>query len=154
MDQVKLVVKASDQRATLFVNGAPRKTYVISTATKGLGNVSESCMTPTGLLRVCEKIGGGMEPGTVFVDRVPTGRVWKPGEDGAGQNLILTRILWLEGIEPHNTNTKDRTIYLHGTWDEANLGKPKSLGCINFSNKDIVEVYDLMPVGAIVEVVP
>lgn len=152
MTDVRLLVRVSDQTATLFLDSRPHKKYVISTAAKGTGSEAESNRTPLGLMRVSEKFGAGAAPGTVFKDRLPTGEVWKPGDPG--ENLILTRILWLEGCEPHNANTKDRYIYLHGTKNEDGLGKPMSLGCINFSNRDIVEVFDLMPVGAAVEVVP
>jgi hypothetical protein len=149
---VKMLVSVSGQSATLFIDGAPRKKYVISTALKGTGSEAESNRTPLGLLRVSEKFGDGMAIGTVFKDRIPTGQIWQPGDEG--ENLILTRILWLEGCEPHNANTKDRYIYLHGTRNESKLGTPISQGCIVFGNKDIVEVFDLMPVGAYVEVVP
>lgn len=151
-EEVKLVVRVSDQTARLYLSGALKKQFTISTAANGTGSEAESGKTPLGLLRVSEKFGDGMPAGTVFKDREPTGQIWQPGDPGT--NLILTRILWLEGCEAHNANTKDRYIYLHGTKNEDRLGTPMSQGCINFSNRDIVEVYDLMPVGSLVEIVP
>lgn len=151
MDAVKLLVRVSDQTATLFVNGAEQKKYIISTGERGTGCEAESFKTPLGRLRVSEKFGDGMALGTVFVDRIPTGVVWNGSQEG--DNLILTRILWLEGLDPENANTKDRYIYLHGTKNEHRLGTPASSGCIVFANKDIVDVFDRMPVGADVEVV-
>lgn len=150
---VKLVVSVSEQNAVLFLDGIEAIRYTVSTAARGTGFEEGSFCTPLGLMRVSEKFGEGMETGTVFVDRVPTGQVWKPG-DAAGENLILTRILWLEGCEERNANTKERYIYLHGTRNEHKLGTPASHGCIVFSNKDIVEIFELMPVGAEVEVLP
>lgn len=149
-----MVVKVSEQKATLFVDGVEKKTYTVSTSKVGTGTEMESGRTPLGRLRVAEKFGEGMEPGTVFVDRIPTGEVWTPGMVvDEERDMILTRILWLEGAEPDNANTKDRYIYLHGTRKEAQLGTPLSKGCVNFSNADIVEVFDLMPVGSEVEIV-
>lgn len=152
MGSVRMVVRVSEQSAKLYVDGKLQKTYAISTGLKGTGSEEGSGRTPLGLLRVAEKIGDGAPIGTVFKDRVPTGQVWRPGDEG--ENLILTRILWLEGCEPHNANTKERYIYLHGTRNESKLGAPASHGCIVFSNLDIIDVFNRMPVGAEVEVIP
>jgi lipoprotein-anchoring transpeptidase ErfK/SrfK len=153
---VKLIVSAQKQTAKLFVNNQRLKTYVISTAAKGLGCESGSNKTPVGLFIVSEKFGASALPGTVFKDRLPTGDRWSadtsnPLHDTA-DDLILTRILWLEGCESPNANTKDRFIYIHGTNHEDLLGTPASHGCIRMSNKEIIELFDLMPKGAHVEI--
>lgn len=106
--------------------------------------------TPLGRLRVHQKIGQGAPFGTVFKARVPTGEIctenpksalWQSGED-----LILTRILWLEGLDPENANTLERYIYLHGTNQEHLIGQPASHGCVRFRNEDIVDLYDRVDV--------
>jgi len=148
---IKLLVDVKKQTGTLFVDGVEKKKYKLSTAKNGVGSVPESGCTPLGKLRVSEKFGDAAEIGSVFKDRLFTGEVVDLKEGGG--NLVLTRILWLEGTEPENATTKDRYIYLHGTRNEDKLGTPNSAGCITFSNKDIVEIYDLMPVGSEVEVV-
>jgi L,D-transpeptidase YbiS len=153
---VKLIVYARKQTAEIFVNGNLFKKYVVSTAAKGLGCEKDSFKTPTGLFRVSEKIGANAAPGTVFESRLPTGELWSRDKGNplhdTKDDLKLTRILWLEGCESHNANTKDRYIYIHGTNREDFLGTPASQGCIRMSNKDIIELFDLMPVGASVEV--
>ncbi|MDR3425711.1 MAG: L,D-transpeptidase [Alphaproteobacteria bacterium] len=142
--------------AELFVNGQLLKTYVVSTAAKGLGCESGSNKTPIGLFRVSEKFGANALPGTVFKSRLPTGEVWSKDKNNplrdTKDDLILTRILWLEGCESRNANTKDRYIYIHGTNREDLLGTPASLGCVRISNQDIIELFDLMPEGSGVEI--
>ena len=154
----KLIIHAKTQTAELFINEKPFKTYTISTAAKGLGCEENSNKTPTGLLSVSKKFGLAALPGTIFKSRQPTGAFWSIDQNNhlrdSEEDLILTRILWLEGLEDHNTNTKSRYIYIHGTNREDLLGTPASHGCIRMSNKDIVELFDLMPEGAHVEVRP
>lgn len=153
---VKLIVYAQKQTAELFVDGQLLKKYLVSTSKNGLGCENDSYKTPTGLFRVSEKIGANAVPGTVFESRLPTGEVWSSDKSNplhdTKDDLKLTRILWLDGCESQNANTKKRYIYIHGTNREDLLGTPASQGCIRMSNKDIIELFDLMPVGASVEV--
>jgi len=153
---IKLIIHAQRQQAELFVNGQLMKTYVVSTAENGLGCEIGSNKTPDGLFNVSEKFGANAIPGAVFKDRQPTGEVWSRDKGNplrdVQDDLILTRILWLEGRESHNANTKDRYIYIHGTNREDLLGTPASHGCIRMSNKEIIELFDIMPVGASVEI--
>ncbi len=132
------------------------RVYRVSTAAKGPGCQLGSLCTPTGKFRVARKIGDGEPLGVVFRDRVPSGEVWSADVSnplsGSKEDLVLSRILWLEGIEDHNRNTKDRYIYLHGTNQEALLGEPASHGCIRFSNADIIELFGLLPEGADVQI--
>lgn len=151
MSRRKLLVKAKEQVAELWDQTGYIKSYVISTAFKGLGCGDNSFCTPMGLLKVAHKIGGGQPTGTVFRSRIATGEIWH-GEP-VEEDLVLTRILWLEGGEEKNANTLERLIYLHGTNHEDRLGMAASQGCIRFSNKDIIEIYNNLEVGSEVFVV-
>lgn len=144
--KLKLLVHSQTQIAELVdASGNTVKTYEISTARNGLSCVADTDTTPPGPLRISEKIGEGADRGSVFRARRFTGDIWT-GEPST-EDLVLTRILWLEGAEPANANTKERYIYLHGTNQEHLLGEPVSHGCIRFSNQDIEEVFDLLNVG-------
>jgi UDP-N-acetylmuramate--alanine ligase len=124
-----------------------------STSSRGLGSREGSNRTPTGIHRIAEKIGAGAPEGRIFRDRRDTGINWYDGltED----NLILTRILRLEGLEPGlnkgpHVDSFERYIYLHGTNKEELVGTPLSHGCICLRSRDIVRLYDLVPEGTIV----
>jgi L,D-transpeptidase YbiS len=125
--------------------------YVISTGLKGLGCEPGSNKTPTGRFRISEKFGDGAEPGMIFVARQPTGEF---GKEGDPKDHVQTRILWLDGLEPHNANTHDRYIYIHGTNAESTLGTPASEGCVRMSNLDVIDLYDRVPVGTEVTIDP
>jgi L,D-transpeptidase YbiS len=118
--------------------------YACSTAATGVGFEPGSNTTPTGRLRVAEKHGDGAPPGMIFKSRVPTGEF---GRDGDEADHVQTRILWLEGLEPENANTRDRYIYIHGTNAESKLGTPASHGCVRMANADVIELYDAVPPG-------
>lgn len=123
--------------------------YPISTSRFGLGTKEGSHKTPLGKFRISDKIGEGMPHGTIFVGRVPIG-----AEDPlpATDDLILSRILWLDGRESHNANTRDRFIYIHGTRHEDKIGQPDSHGCIRMRNADVIELFDLVKVGTPVKI--
>ena len=125
----------------------------VSTSAHGLGEEEGSLRTPRGLHRVSEKIGAGAAPGTRFVSRVPNGQAWTPDAPPVEDDWVLTRILWLEGTEPRNANSKARYIYLHGTNREDRIGTPASIGCVRFRNADIAALFDLMGIGTPVEIV-
>jgi lipoprotein-anchoring transpeptidase ErfK/SrfK len=117
--------------------------YPISTSRFGLGSEEGSNKTPLGQFRVSDKIGEAMPAGTIFVGRVSL----KPDDPlPPTQDLVLSRILWLDGLEGHNTNTRDRFIYIHGTKHEDKIGKPDSHGCIRMRNADVIELFDLVDV--------
>jgi L,D-transpeptidase YbiS len=147
----KIKIDSRLQKAFLWEDGRLLKSYPISTAAKGLGCEANSYCTPIGKLRVAAKIGHGLPVGAILKSRIPTGDVCRVG-DQAEEDLVLTRVLWLEGVEPANANTKDRFIYLHGTNQESKLGQPVSHGCIRFSNQDILEVFELLDEGSEVEI--
>lgn len=140
---MRLVVSIANQTAELFdQNDNCLRTYCISTAARGAGCEEGSYCTPTGRFCIAEKIGADMPRGAIFKSREHTGEFWR-GEKRE-DDLILSRILWLDGLEPHNKNTHDRYIYLHGTNHEDKLGTPVSLGCIRFSNDDIIDLFNLL----------
>lgn len=97
--------------------------------------------TPTGKFRIAEKIGGGMPVGTVFKSRRPVKATKKLLRE---EDLVLTRILWLAGLDPGNANTHERFIYIHGTNHEESIGEPASHGCIRMRNEDLVELFALV----------
>ena len=118
--------------------------YVISTSKYGLGTEPGSNRTPTGSFRIYEKVGDGAEPGMIFKSRVPTGQFGRPEDP---DDWVQTRILWLEGLDVDNTNTRDRYIYIHGTNAETALGTPASHGCVRMGNDDIIDLYARVNVG-------
>lgn len=133
--------------------------YPVSTAANGLGERSGSYCTPRGRHRIAEKIGAGAPLYAAFKGREPTGEIWTPALDAAdpGRDWILTRILWLEGLEPgrNQGGTVDshaRYIYIHGTNEEHRIGTPASHGCIRMKNADVAELFDLVKVGTEVRI--
>lgn len=147
----RLIVSVPDQEMLVLTDGKPVAVYKISTSKFGTGDREGSYATPLGHLCVRKKIGGGTPHGTVFKSRKPTGEILEP--DAPGRDPIVTRILWLEGLEAHNSNAFSRCIYIHGTPQEALLGAPASFGCIRMRSRDVAKVYDLVGRGARVEIV-
>ena len=134
-------ISVRDQQLTVKEGEAPIRTYPVSTSRFGIGTEEGSMKTPVGRFRVAEKIGGDMPAGTIFRSRVPLmpDHPHPPTED-----LVMSRILWLDGLDEHNTNTRDRFIYIHGTKHEGKIGSPASCGCIRMRNADVVELFDLV----------
>jgi lipoprotein-anchoring transpeptidase ErfK/SrfK len=140
-------------------NGSIIKRYAISTSKNGAGEQNGSYCTPRGRHIVRAKIGAGRPLNTVFVERRPTGEVYSPelARRFPKRDWILTRILWLSGCEPGynrlgKVDTMRRAIYIHGSPDSAEMGKPGSHGCIRMRNEDLVELFDLVPVRTPVEI--
>jgi L,D-transpeptidase YbiS len=144
-----LIVDVNHQRVDLLEDGVATAFWDVSTSKFGLGSEEGGFRTPTGRFRICEKIGAGAPLWSVFKGRVATGTIATPGGD---EDLILTRILWLEGLEPENANTRDRYIYFHGTNQENLIGSPASHGCIRLRNADIADLFDRVEVGIPVEI--
>jgi lipoprotein-anchoring transpeptidase ErfK/SrfK len=127
------------------------RTWPVSTSRFGPGEKNGSFCTPRGRHIVRARIGAGQPLGAVFVRRRPTGEVWTPElhERYPGRDWILTRILWLSGCEPGRNrlgevDTMRRYIYIHGSPDGAELGKPGSIGCVRMRNRDIAELFELV----------
>jgi lipoprotein-anchoring transpeptidase ErfK/SrfK len=132
--------------------GKSLKTYSVSTAKKGVGEKNGSLCTPRGRHIVRAKIGKDQPANTVFVRRRPTGETWSPGLHAKypGRDWMLTRILWLSGKELGknrlgDVDTMRRYIYIHGSPDTAEMGKPGSIGCVRMRNRDVIELFDLVP---------
>jgi L,D-transpeptidase YbiS len=150
---MKIEIRSGKQELVLRDDkGRAVKTYPISTSKFGLGEKNGSFCTPRGAHIVRAKIGAGLPLGAVFVRRRPTGEVWTPElhERYAGRDWILTRILWLSGCEPGRNrlgevDTMRRYIYIHGTPDTAELGKPGSIGCVRMRNRDVADLFELVP---------
>jgi len=147
-----LAVNVFGQTLSLFENETLVKTFPCSTSRFGIGQVEGSNQTPLGLHRIAEKIGAGERPGTVFKGRKVVGHTSQPEFADA---KITTRILWLEGLEPGlncggNVDSHARYIYIHGTADQSSLGKPSSCGCVHLADKDLVPLFDLVPLGTLV----
>ncbi len=149
---IRIVISIDDQKLDLIEDGKCIRQFDISTAAKGMGFTLGSNRTPTGRFRISRKIGGGEPVGTIFEARVPVGQ-WKSG-DVAGDDRILSRILWLDGLDAENSNTLERYIYIHGTNHEELLGQPVSHGCIRLGNEDVIELFDKVPDGTEVVIEP
>jgi lipoprotein-anchoring transpeptidase ErfK/SrfK len=139
--------------------GALIKRYPISSAKNGVGELNGSFCTPRGRHIIRAKIGAGQPLNAVFIERRPTGEIYTPelARNSPGRDWILTRILWLSGCERGynrmgQVDTMRRAIYIHGSPDTAEMGKPGSRGCIRMRNRDIVELFDLVPIRTPVEI--
>jgi lipoprotein-anchoring transpeptidase ErfK/SrfK len=139
--QTTIHISAQTQKLALKRGRKKLKSYPVSTSRFGLGTEEGSMKTPTGKFRIAEKIGRGMPVGTVFKSRRPVKATKKLSRD---EDLVLTRILWLDGLDPGNANTHERFIYIHGTNHEESIGEPASHGCIRMRNADLVELFELV----------
>ncbi len=142
--QTNIHISIRDQRLTLKKGETPMRTYPVSTSRFGIGGEEGSMKTPTGRFRVGEKIGGEMPSDTVFRNRVPL----QPGDPlPPTEDLVMSRILWLDGLDEDNANTRDRFIYIHGTKHEDKIGIPDSHGCVRMRNGDVAELFKLVDEG-------
>lgn len=148
----KLIISVRDQKLVLLRNGAKVATYPVSTSMFGLGDARGRMTTPLGYLAVEKKIGDNVPVGSVFHQRKLTGEILQPNTPG--RDPITTRIIWLRGLEAQNAHAFQRCIYIHGTPEEKKIGRPASYGCIRMKSKDVAELYDQVPVGALVQIVP
>jgi L,D-transpeptidase YbiS len=140
---MRIVVHVPSQTLDLFDDtGRLLRRYACSTSKFGLGFDPGSNKTPTGRFRVAEKHGHGALEGMIFKSRQPTGEFGSPS--GEGDN-VQTRILWLDGLDPENANTKERYIYIHGTNAPHLLGTPASHGCVRLSDADAMDLFEFVP---------
>jgi len=156
---MKIHIDGAKQELTLLAGERVLKRYSVSTARNGFGEKNGSFCTPRGKHIVRAKIGAGQPLNSVFVRRRPTGEIWSPElhERYPGRDWILTRILWLSGCERGrnrlgDVDTMRRYIYIHGSHDLAEMGKPGSIGCVRMKSADIVELFDLVPPYTPVEI--
>lgn len=148
--QHRIVVSVPEQRLAVLERGVPVATYPVSTSKFGLGDGPGSCGTPLGEMEIAKKIGDSARPGTVFKDRRPTGEVVAP--DSPGRDPIVSRILWLRGREAQNANAFGRYIYIHGTAEERNIGRPVSYGCVRMKSNDVIKLFEIVGYGAQVSI--
>ena len=127
--------------------------YPISSSKFGEGTTEGSNKTPLGTFQICEMFGAGDEIYSIYKGRRKKS-VWKGETQDISQDMILSRILRLSGLDPENTNTYGRYIYIHGTNDEDGIGELKSIGCLRMKNADVISLYNLVPLGTIVHVYP
>ena len=147
----QIVISTREQKLAVLDRGNLMTIYPVSTSKFGLGDWPGSRYTPLGQLEIARKIGDNAPPGAVFKDRRRTGEIVLP--DSPGRDPIVTRILWLRGLEAQNTNAFTRDIYIHGTPEERLIGMPASYGCIRMRSSDIISLYDIVGVGAVVSIV-
>ena len=149
--QHHIVISTRDQKLAVLDRGNLLATYPVSTSKFGLGDYLRSSRTPLGQFEVAKKIGDNAPLGAVFKDRVRTGEVVAP--NSPGRDPIVTRILWLRGREAQNANAFGRYIYIHGTPEERLIGRPASYGCVRMRSTDVVQLYNVVGVGAAVTIV-
>ena len=149
----------SQTLSLLSDDGACIRRYSVSTARNGAGEASGSFCTPRGRHIIRARIGAGAPIGAAFRGRRPTGEVWTPELAAAnpGRDWILTRILWLSGTEPGfnrlgEVDSMRRYIYIHGTPDTEPMGVPLSIGCVRMRNRDVAELFELVPAGTAVDI--
>lgn len=147
----RVVISVPEQKMAVLEKGVPVATYPVSTSKFGIGDAAGRWGTPLGKMEVATKIGDAAPLGAVFKDRRPTGEVILV--DAPGRDPIVTRILWLRGTEPQNQNAYRRFIYIHGTPEERNIGFPVSYGCVRMRSRDVIQLYDMIGVGAEVTIV-
>jgi lipoprotein-anchoring transpeptidase ErfK/SrfK len=147
-----MVVSVPDQVLALVDRGKLIARYTISTSKFGTGDSAASYRTPLGTLFVSAKIGDRLPPGAVIKSRIPTGEVVTV--DAPGRDAIVSRVIWLRGMEAQNQKARDRCIYIHGTPEERRIGKPASFGCIRMRSRDIIDLYDRVHIGTHVLITP
>ena len=141
----EMIVSISDQQLALIDHGKLISKYPISTSKFGLGDGNGSYRTPLGVLFVSAKFGDRLPAGAVIKNRVPTGEILNP--NAPGRDAIVSRVIWLRGMEQQNRDARDRCIYIHGTPEERLLGRPASFGCIRMRSRDVIALYDLAHIG-------
>jgi lipoprotein-anchoring transpeptidase ErfK/SrfK len=147
----QIVVSTREQKLAVLDRGNLLAIYPVSTSKFGLGDSPGSRFTPLGKLEIAKKVGDNAPPGAVFKDRQRTGEVVLA--NSPGRDPIVTRILWLRGLEAQNARAFARDIYIHGTPEEWKIGLPASYGCIRMRSSDIIRLYDIVGVGAGVTIV-
>ena len=148
----QLIISVRDQKLMLVQNGGKVATYPVSTSMFGVGDSWGRMTTPIGYLAVEKKIGDNVPAGAVFHKRRLTGEILE--SNAPGRDPVITRIIWLRGLEAQNAHAFQRGIYIHGTPQEKTIGRPASYGCIRMKSADVAELYNRVPVGAVVQIIP
>src|SRR6476469_1928802 len=150
--QPNVIVSVRDQKLMLLDTGGNAAVYPVSTSKFGLGDHWGSMATPLGTLQVAQKIGDHAPVGAVFHNRRYTGEILQP--NAPGRDPVITRIIWLRGLEAQNAHAFGRCIYIHGTPEERYIGRPASYGCIRMKSRDVTALYNSLPVGALIQIIP
>ncbi len=148
----QVLISVPDQRLAIVRDGELVARFPVSTSRFGTGDNFYSYRTPLGALRVCDKIGRDLPPGAVIRHRSATGEVLPV--NAPGRDPIVTRVIWLDGLEAQNKNARSRGIYIHGTPEERTIGMPVSWGCIRMRSNDVIKFFDEVPVGTVVSIIP
>jgi lipoprotein-anchoring transpeptidase ErfK/SrfK len=148
----EIIISVPEQQLALIDRGKLISKYPISTSKFGLGDGNGTYRTPLGTLFVSGKFGDHLPLGAVIKNRAPTGEV--VNVNAPGRDAIVSRVIWLRGMEQQNRSARDRCIYIHGTPEERRIGTPASLGCIRMRSRDVIALYDLAHVGMHVTVTP
>lgn len=155
-----VLVNIKQQTLQVVHNGEITRDYSISSSKFGIGNQENSFKTPLGIHRVAQKIGDGAPSGTIFKARVDTGQIANilTADETSKEDYVTSRILWLEGLETDKNkgagiDSFHRYIYIHGTAEEGRIGAPASRGCIRMRNADVIELFNLLKVGTLVNIV-
>jgi len=141
----EIVVSVPDQKLAVIDRGKLISKYPISTSKFGLGDGNGTYRTPLGVLFVSAKFGDHLPAGSVIKNRAPTGEIVDP--NAPGRDPIVSRVIWLRGMEQQNKLARDRCIYIHGTPEERTIGRPASFGCIRMRSHDVIALYDLAHIG-------
>ncbi len=148
----RVIISVREQKLMLVQEGGQVATYPVSTSKFGLGDRWGSMATPLGLLQVAQKIGDRAPIGAVFHNRRFTGEILPP--NAPGRDPVITRIIWLRGLEASNSHAFARCIYIHGTPEEKFIGRPASYGCIRMKSTDVTQLYNQLSLGVLVQIVP
>jgi L,D-transpeptidase catalytic domain len=149
-EQHSVRISIPEQKMMVTDKGVEIARYDVSTSKFGVGDRPGSFATPLGTMEIAKKIGDGQPSGMKFHGRRPTGEIVKP--DAPGRDPIVSRILWLRGLQFQNARAFDRAIYIHGTAEESKIGTPASYGCIRMRSRDVIQFYDIVGLGARVEI--
>jgi lipoprotein-anchoring transpeptidase ErfK/SrfK len=147
----EVVISVPDQVLALVNRGRLIAQYPVSTSKFGIGDSAGSYRTPLGTLFVSAKFGDRLPPGAVIKNRVPTGEIVTA--NALGRDAIVARVIWLRGMEAQNRGARDRCIYIHGTPEERQIGRPVSFGCIRMRSRDVIDLYDRVHIGTHVSIV-
>jgi lipoprotein-anchoring transpeptidase ErfK/SrfK len=141
----EVIVSVADQTLALVDRGRLIARYPVSTSKFGIGDSAGSYCTPLGTLFVSAKFGDNLPPGAVIKNRVPTGELVTA--NAPGRDTIVSRVIWLRGMEAQNRAARDRCIYIHGTPEERRIGKPASFGCVRMRSRDVIALYSSVHIG-------
>jgi lipoprotein-anchoring transpeptidase ErfK/SrfK len=146
----EIVVSVADQELALIARGKVVKRFPVSTSKFGTGDALGSYRTPLGETFVSAKVGDGLLAGAVIKNRNPTGEILKA--NAPGRDAIVSRVIWLRGMDGTTANARDRCIYIHGTAEEQRIGRRASFGCIRMRSKDVIVLYNLVHIGTHVRI--